>query len=1025
MTNVRNVLIPWLICAQLLCSVVEMRKFSKNQHPATRQTTLYSNLSIPSFYRIVELTVLCCVIALLCYLCHWKYWSKIRNLRVCRWRKKRKKEKNKKAIKSKIHKKAKSKSSTKTIKSNHTNSKKVKLNKTKKKKRAPNHKKKQSNPLKTKEVKSTKLSNDPQDMNCVNISSAQKDARTANSENAKMSLKTSLKMEQNAQRISVEKPHQQNDQEPGPEPLEIDDNGFINETDTETLSDLKRSQNDHQNDESQISSHIDLECGDPMFATKFMAKSVHSDSMTDLQSAPKVPKKRGKVRKHKVHKKSKRKQRRERTKRNQRNKSINCKEHKRKTLNHEAHDLDREMSLSPTNSETPNSSNSSSTSSTDLNHMTATTSSQMTSSPICCWSPSVSSNMSHGLEVMVMNHCSFNINERPQAHPQAHLPAHSGGAVISDNKHCVLESSHSINTSGHSEEIKMDYFQNEMDLEKGFGINAKYEDERMDGNHKSYVMEPHHAVHPMLSTADIEGFGNKAKLQNIAKHKDIGGETSRSTKDDDEKSLEFEPEEDPNLDPELDPAVDAVLDAMNGLEAFTEPLETMDDCTNSNPLDSILENDNSITMQSGHQLEHQIEPPLHPQLSDHFVKDCVGEAIREISMSPRDSLSVTDWKGCTPASTESVRIVPDQNEFERINQEIKGFWDIPKEYTPVSTPEMTIMSNRAGQQGENGENVTNQIKTEYEGNRMNNGMKQENEMQIEQNQDKDIVPVHQVMSVWDTTMHPMDCHIDCHLMGNNEEFPMHCQYPSEYAQRPHPMMRQMNPEDAFCGGFRAYNHPQSRAPGRSMSPHVPPQHAMMPNFRIMSVEEILSYKLTVREIIELDLFHRLISRHSGSRYLQSLVEKLKPKEPAMQFLCEYLVYGPIHLVHDVAQNKYGNQFIQCLLAKEVHEFQDMILKKWIYPYALRLSQDLYGCRVIQCIIQSKQFPVQCKADVIASVREQLVRISNRNILRNLLKSMHSNHVIQSFLAMKRPAEEVDFIRTELEANLGIMFVSTF
>ena len=138
----------------------------------------------------------------------------------------------------------------------------------------------------------------------------------------------------------------------------------------------------------------------------------------------------------------------------------------------------------------------------------------------------------------------------------------------------------------------------------------------------------------------------------------------------------------------------------------------------------------------------------------------------------------------------------------------------------------------------------------------------------------------------------------------------------------------------------------------------------------------------------------------------------------MEFLCEFPMFG-VNLAVDVAATKYGNHLIQCLFKKQIPRHHAAMMRKWIYPFSLRLSGDVFGCRVIQRIINSSAVHRGHKVDLVKSLREQIARNERgRRSLKDLLISMNGNHVIQAVLRMALPAESVDFIKEQLERDLG-------
>ena len=143
----------------------------------------------------------------------------------------------------------------------------------------------------------------------------------------------------------------------------------------------------------------------------------------------------------------------------------------------------------------------------------------------------------------------------------------------------------------------------------------------------------------------------------------------------------------------------------------------------------------------------------------------------------------------------------------------------------------------------------------------------------------------------------------------------------------------------------------------------------------------------------------------------------------MEFLCEFLMFG-VNLAVDVAATKYGNQFLQSLFQKQIPRHHAAMMRKWIYPFSLRLSGDVFGCRVIQRIINSSAVHRDHKVDLVKSLREQITRNERgRRLSRDMLLSVNGNHVIQAVLGMALPAESVDFVKEQLERDLGTFSLS--
>ena len=250
---------------------------------------------------------------------------------------------------------------------------------------------------------------------------------------------------------------------------------------------------------------------------------------------------------------------------------------------------------------------------------------------------------------------------------------------------------------------------------------------------------------------------------------------------------------------------------------------------------------------------------------------------------------------------------------------------------------------------------------------------------------------------------------------------------STYHQGPHQQEQfppVMGPQSVIYGDYNHGGYPMNG--GNGMSPQAPLQtfneQPVMPQFWSMNIEQILIHKLTVREICEFDVMPKFVFSNKGNRYLIHLVDSMEAQHPAMGLLFDYFMSKSARFVYDVAIHEHGNYFVQRLLEKQLEIFNVEMVQNAICPFALRISGDKFGCRVVQCILNSSiQF--ECKENMVSSLREQITQNEwGRESLRNLLVSVNGNHVIQEVLRLGLPVEAVDFIRTELERDIGPLSV---
>jgi len=192
----------------------------------------------------------------------------------------------------------------------------------------------------------------------------------------------------------------------------------------------------------------------------------------------------------------------------------------------------------------------------------------------------------------------------------------------------------------------------------------------------------------------------------------------------------------------------------------------------------------------------------------------------------------------------------------------------------------------------------------------------------------------------------------------------------------------------------------------------------VPDFRRMRTADILKYQLTIREIVEFGVFQRLSASNEGSRYLQQLIHSLHPGAAAMHFLCEFLAFGAVDVVA-VAESRFGSLFLQNLFAPQLSAHCEALMRRWIFPFAARLSFDPFGCRVLQHIVHSPAVDIALKIEFAHCLCAQTAgNVAHRCRLRALLLSTNGNHVVQSLITQRRvPPEALSFVKHELMRDL--------
>jgi len=232
-------------------------------------------------------------------------------------------------------------------------------------------------------------------------------------------------------------------------------------------------------------------------------------------------------------------------------------------------------------------------------------------------------------------------------------------------------------------------------------------------------------------------------------------------------------------------------------------------------------------------------------------------------------------------------------------------------------------------------------------------------------------------------------------------------------QQQHPMMH----HPVISGYGVQQHHPMNNGYAQQW---IPQRHSpsMMVVFGRMHIADLMTYELTMQEIIDLNLFPKFIGDAKGSQYLIRLVEGVGADEPAMHSLSKFLLFEPIHFVDDVVETRFGNKFIQSLFQKQMVRFHNALLKKWIYPFSLRLSGNKFGCRVIQRVINSAAVLMDHKVELVNNLRHQITMNDvGREALRKLIVSINGNHVLRAVLTLGLPSDSIDFIRIELDKEI--------
>jgi len=216
------------------------------------------------------------------------------------------------------------------------------------------------------------------------------------------------------------------------------------------------------------------------------------------------------------------------------------------------------------------------------------------------------------------------------------------------------------------------------------------------------------------------------------------------------------------------------------------------------------------------------------------------------------------------------------------------------------------------------------------------------------------------------------------------------------------------------------------APNKAMAqfpvaPVAPPNECpewIAAHFQQMGMRQILNLRMTMKEIIECGVFPRFVEHREPCNYMQHLVENIHPNDPAMGKLVRFLGSDPINVVANVLEHQYGNFFVQTLFSKNMPFLHELLLRSLIYPFVLRLSMHIYGCRVIQKVMTSAVVPAELKWDLVRNLVHQISSCDDRHrIMRNLLISKNSNHVLMKVLGLGMPAEDLDCIKEGLERDL--------
>jgi len=366
-----------------------------------------------------------------------------------------------------------------------------------------------------------------------------------------------------------------------------------------------------------------------------------------------------------------------------------------------------------------------------------------------------------------------------------------------------------------------------------------------------------------------------------------------------------------------------------------------------------------------------------------FIKDCVEDLIQEISMSPQScniennfNFANCDWKGADDViqqDSASMKIEDD------LRNEIAKYWDQNKQRV---------------------DSMLHQCNSDEKG---------------------DDIEVEQGVAVEGSTKREMKTlpylPRDVVIHGQEQQGPVSCSPP--IIQYPPNQQRNTPNVPGRDGNGILRHYPMNNGYYQQwIQQRAASLRVHMPAFHRMDIEELMGYELTVREIIDFHLFLQFIGTKKGCHYLQGLVDRMSSDEEAMSIMNDFLLSPRFHLITDVAETRFGNQFIQCLFKKQMYSQHDALLKKWIYPFSLRLSGNIFGCRVIQGIIYSAAVSRDHKEELVSCLRRQItMNDAGRRALSQLVVSMNGNHVLQAALDLGLPAESVEFIRIELEKQI--------
>ena len=184
----------------------------------------------------------------------------------------------------------------------------------------------------------------------------------------------------------------------------------------------------------------------------------------------------------------------------------------------------------------------------------------------------------------------------------------------------------------------------------------------------------------------------------------------------------------------------------------------------------------------------------------------------------------------------------------------------------------------------------------------------------------------------------------------------------------------------------------------------------------LSVTEVLSLKLGIKELIELNVIRTLMMDQQGSRYLQNILKPNRAKNGhIITLLINHLMSNNIDLTL-MAEDMYANYVIQLFFVCGNDLNRELLCHYFVYNSILRLCKSKYGCRVIQKIFSCVSYQNIIRLVQYFEEQTTVVDLGKESVHKCMLNS-NTNHVIQAMIQLKLPYETVQFIGEALESNL--------